>query len=180
MDTNTRRKQILKEISNAHTAISASALASKLGVSRQVIVGDVAVLRAMGHDITSTSRGYVLAAQKYDDSKNQYLGTIVCRHTADETKTELYEIVDLDGIVVNVIVEHDIYGNITGPLNLKTRGDVDNFIARMASSRDRLLLELSAGGVHKHTIACRDKGHFEDIVRALEAKQLLLRHENQF
>lgn len=178
MDATTRRNQILKEISRAHAAISASALAAMLGVSRQVIVGDVAVLRAQGHEITATSRGYVLAASKHNDIKNQYLGTIVCKHAADETKAELYEIIDLGGTVVNVIVEHDIYGNITGPLNLKTRGDVDNFIARLSSSRDRLLLELSNNGIHKHTIACRDKGHFEDIVRALEAKQLLLQPEN--
>ena len=177
MNISTRRKQILEEISRSHVPIAASALAGKLGVSRQVIVGDVALLRAQGYDITATSRGYIFAAPRHDEGKSQYLGTILCRHAADDTKAELYEIVDLGGTVVNVIVEHDIYGNITGPLNLKTRDDVDNFIARLSSSRDRLLLELSTGGIHKHTIACRDKGHFEEIVRALEAKQLIIQKE---
>ena len=171
MDANTRRKQILNTISQAAAPVSAAALAGRLGVSRQVIVGDVALLRASGHEIMATSRGYVFASKLQDE--NQYFGKVVSQHAVADAAAELYAIVDLGGTVVNVIVEHDLYGDITGSLNLKTRIDVDCFMERLNSSRDKLLLELSHHGVHMHTIACRDKGHFDDIVRALEAKRLL-------
>ena len=175
MDANTRKSQILDEISIASVPVSAAALAGRFGVSRQVIVSDVALLRALGHEITATSRGYVLASKLQD--KNQYFGKIVSRHAAADAAAELYAIVDMGGTVVNVIIEHDLYGEITGGLNLKTRDDVDLFISRLNSSRDKLLLELSHHGVHLHTIACRDKSHFDDIVRVLKAKKLLFQIE---
>ena len=171
MDAAARRKHILKTITQADAPITAAALSNDMGVSRQVIVGDVALLRAAGHDITATSRGYAILPQA--DVKNQYLGRIVSHHAPGDTKTELYGIVDLGGTVVNVIIEHDLYGDITGSLNLKTREDVDYFMDRLRTSRDKLLLELTHHGVHQHTIACRDRGHFEEIVQALRSKQLL-------
>ena len=165
MDATTRRKQILAAIERAAYPITAKALSDKLGVSRQVIVGDVALLRAQGHEITATSRGYILNVMH--SAKNQYLGKIVSKHTVVDTKSELYKIVDLDGTIVDVSIEHNIYGNITGSLNLKSRADVDNFIERLQSSQDKLLLELTDHGVHQHTIACRDKNHFEHIIQVL-------------
>ena len=173
MDTTTRRNQILDIITQTDTPTTAKALSDKLGVSRQVIVGDVALLRAEGHEITATSRGYTIAPKSNAGGENQYLGTIVSRHAAEDTKAELYEIVNMGGTIVNVIVEHDLYGNITGSLNLKTREDVDSFLERMESSQDKLLLELSNHGIHTHTIACRDKSHFENIVQALKSKKFL-------
>ena len=172
MDAITRRQQIIDIITHASAPVSATALSTKLGASRQAIVGDVALLRARGHDITATSKGYIITPKPHDAAL-QYLGKITSRHTADDTKAELYEIIDLGAAVIDVTIEHDVYGNITGPLNIKTRADVDNFINRLESSQDRLLLELSGHGVHQHTIACRDKDHFENIVQALRAKYFL-------
>ncbi|MCL2574776.1 MAG: transcription repressor NadR [Defluviitaleaceae bacterium] len=166
----TRKTQILEKISRAKAPISATTLATTFGVSRQVIVGDVALLRAVGHDIMATARGYVMNT----NDAFGYIGKIVSCHGSDDTKDELYTIVDLGATVVNVIVEHDIYGEITGSLNLKTRADVDDFMGRLKSSQDKLLLELSDRGVHMHSIACRDKGHYEQVIEALEAKGLLL------
>jgi len=165
MDATTRRKQILDTISRADTPTTAIALATQLGVSRQVIVGDIALLRAGGHEITATARGYV-ADQKPTDG-HQYKGTVASRHASKDTKAELYQIVDLGGIVLDVTVDHEIYGNITGSLNIKSREDVDKFINRLKSSQDKLLLELSKHGEHRHTIVCRDKDHFDSIVQAL-------------
>ena len=166
MNADIRRKQILDLISNEETPVSASALAKKLTVSRQVIVGDVALLRAQGHEIIATARGYTLV-QKLKEG-NQYLGKVACQHTAKSTKAELYAIVDLGAVVVNVIIAHDLYGEITGNLNLKTRKDVDGFISRVKSAEVKLLSELTQG-LHLHTIACRDKDHFEQVVQALDA-----------
>ena len=170
MNANTRRQYILNEVEQADVPISASALSSKLNVSRQIIVGDVALLRAQGHEIMATSRGYVIAPKFRDE--NQYIGKVACQHTVDATESELYAIVDLGGIIVNVIVEHELYGEITGCLNLRNRDDVDAFLDKVKSLEVKLLAELTQG-VHLHTIACRDKTHFENIVQALKIKGLL-------
>ena len=165
MDTELRKRHILDTIKRQEKPVSASLLAKELNVSRQVIVGDVALLRAQGHEIIATARGYIMPSH---NGANQFLGKVVCQHTPDNTKDELYLIVDLGTIVVNVIVEHRIYGEITGSLNLASRKDVDNFIDKIKSSEVKLLSELTQG-VHTHTIACRDKSHFDEVYQALQA-----------
>ena len=170
MDGDSRRKQILYEITHEEPPISATSLAKKLNVSRQVIVGDVALLRAHGHEIIATARGYTMI-QKLKEGY-QYLGKIACLHTVEDSKTELYTIVDCGAVVVSVIIEHELYGEITGNLNLKSRKDVDTFTTKVKSSEAKLLSELTQG-VHLHTIACRDKQHFEQIVQALESNGIL-------
>ena len=172
MNAELRREQVLDEITRAESPVSASFLSNKLNVSRQVIVGDVALLRAQGHEIIATARGYTMVP-KFEGG-NRYLGKVVCQHTAEDTRAELYSIVDLGAVVVNVIVEHEIYGEITGNLNLRDRRDVDIFIGKVESSEVKLLSELTQG-VHLHTIGCRDKGHFEEVVQFLKASGVLFR-----
>lgn len=171
MDKPLRREQILAEIHQAKKPISATVLAEKFAVSRQVVVGDVALLRANGHDIVATARGYIIPEKR---DEHQYLGKIACCHTPEETKSELYEIVDLQAVVVDVIVEHDVYGEITGQLNLRSRHDVDGFINSVATSEVKLLSELTKG-IHLHTIACRDKAHFELVCEKLNHYGYLLK-----
>jgi len=172
MESKLRREQVLNMISGQATPVSASLLAKTLNVSRQVIVGDVALLRAQGHEIIATARGYMIP--KFGGSK-QYLGKVACRHTAEDTKSELYTIVDLGAEVINVIVEHELYGTITGGLNLANRKDVDLFIEKVELSEIKLLSELTPE-VHLHTIACRDKAHFEQVCNALEANGYLFQN----
>jgi len=167
MDADLRREYVLTKIRHQvqNKPVSASFLAKELNVSRQVIVGDVALLRAQGHEIIATARGYMIP---HFNEINQYVGKIVCQHTPSDTKSELYTIVDLDAVVVNVVVEHGFYGEITGCLNLTSRKDVDIFIGKVEASEVKLLSELTMG-IHMHTIACRNKAHFDEIVQALKA-----------
>jgi len=164
MEPKLRGEQILNIISNQTSPISASALAKMLNVSRQVIVGDVALLRAKGYKIVATARGYIISELS---AANSYLGKVACRHTKADTKSELYTIVDLEAAVVNVIIEHELYGEITGGLNLSSRADVDDFIKKAEMSKIKLLSELTME-VHLHTLACRDKSHFEQVCKVLE------------
>jgi len=172
MDTNSRREYVLNTIKQQKKPVSASLLAKELNVSRQVIVGDVALLRAQGHEIIATARGYMIPNFNETD---QYLGKIVCQHTPEATKDELYTIVDLDAIVVNVIVEHGFYGEIAGCLNLANRKDVDTFMGKVKSAEIKLLSELTMG-IHIHTIACRNKAHFDEVYQALEANGYLYKN----
>lgn len=172
MDASMRRERIFEIIDKDNAPVSASALAKELSVSRQVIVGDIAILRAQGHEIIATARGYMIPDFR---SSNQYVGKIACCHNADNTKAELYTMVDLGATVVNVIVEHEMYGEIVGQLNIKTREDVDVFVDQVESSEAKLLSVLTLG-VHLHTIACCDKAHFEQVYRALKSAGFLVQN----
>ena len=164
MEAGLRREHILDMIRQKNTPVSASLLAKTLNVSRQVIVGDIALLRAQGCEIIATARGYMIPEFK---EANRYIGKVACHHTPENTKAELYTIVDLNAVVLNIIVAHEIYGEITGSLNIAVRDDVDIFINKVDTSDVKLLSELTMG-VHLHTIACRDKTHFDEVCRALE------------
>ena len=160
MDGHTRRIKILAMIKSSDRAVSASFLAKELGVSRQVIVGDVALLRAEGQEIIATARGYIV---DNITKKNQYTRKIACQHTPVQTIDELYLLVDLGARVDDVIIEHEVYGELSGSLGIECRADADLFIKKLASSQSRLLSELTMG-IHLHTVSCRSKEHFDEIM----------------
>jgi transcriptional regulator of NAD metabolism len=169
MNADLRREKTLEMINQSQSPVSASFLADRFKVSRQVIVGDVALLRANGHEIIATARGYIIP--KYTES-HQYIGKVVCQHLPECTKDELYKIIDLNAVVLNVIVEHNMYGEITGALNLTNRQEVDGFLDKVKSSEIKLLSELTMG-VHTHTIGCRDEVHFNQVKGVLESSGYL-------
>jgi len=170
MDATIRREKLFEIINKNNAPVSASVLAKTLSVSRQVIVGDIAILRAQGYEIVATARGYMIP--EFRDS-SQYIGKVACHHNDENAKLELYTIVDLGAVVVNVIVEHELYGEIAGSLNIKTREDADAFINRFKLSEAKLLSVLTSGA-HLHTVACRDKEHFEQVYRALDTAGFLV------
>ncbi len=116
MNAAQRRGRILDELKVAEGPLSATALAQKLSVSRQIIVGDVALLRAAGEGITATPRGYVL-----DAPRPGMVATVACAHSGVDMERELTLMVDQGCTVENVIVEHPVYGQLTGPLELSSR-----------------------------------------------------------
>jgi transcriptional regulator of NAD metabolism len=165
-----RRAEILTLLREREKAMSATALAAHMRVSRQVIVGDIALLRARGNEIVATARGYIMAASL---SAGRYIGKIACRHSFADTEKELAAIVALGGEVVDVIVTHRLYGDMTGQLNIVTRKDVDAFMRNIKNSKERLLSELT-DGVHLHTVACRDKAAFDAVCAELARLGILL------
>ena len=139
MNAAQRREKILQQLHGASAPISASALAAKLGVSRQIVVGDVALLRAGGAEIEATPRGY-----QFHPTPGGYTGILACVHrTADEMRTELYTVVDQGGVVVDVAVENPLYGELRGNLNLASRYDVDTFITCLLYTSMGNMLALS-------------------------------------
>ncbi|MCL1935825.1 MAG: transcription repressor NadR [Defluviitaleaceae bacterium] len=163
-----RRDELLKIIKISKIPVTASYLANKLCVSRQVIVGDIALIRASGQDVIATSRGYII--QSYNH--NSYF-KIACIHTKEQTKDELYTIVDAGATVLNVIVEHNIYGEITGNLNISSRDEVDLFFSKIEKENIKLLSELTSG-IHLHTLLCQNNRHFEIVKEALKEKGYIL------
>lgn len=150
MDAQERRQAIARRLADSTGPLSAASLARELSVSRQIIVGDVALLRAGGLDITATPRGYLLPRLPAGITC-----TFACRHRAEQMEAELNAMVDQGCTVLDVIVEHPIYGQLTGPLRLSSRYDVAQFVARCRQEAAAPLSQLTEG-VHLHTVLCPD------------------------
>ena len=168
MEAASRRQAILDRLRTADRPVSASALAAGLNVSRQIIVGDIALLRAGGAEISATPRGYVLPR-----ATDGITRTIACRHTLAQTGQELDILVDNGCTVLDVIVEHPVYGQITGQLQISSRYDVEQFLARIRDS-DAAPLSMLTGGLHLHTLCCPNEDAYTRACAALKAAGLLL------
>jgi transcriptional regulator of NAD metabolism len=168
MRSEDRRKQILDILQAADSPISAAVLAAKFSVSRQVIVGDIALLRASGTQISATPRGYVILPES-----TGFLYQVACQHTSVNMEAELNIIVDNGCTVVDVIVDHPIYGQLTGPLHLSNRYDVQQFIQHSQEADARPLSDLTEG-IHLHTMICPSEAAFERICAALRELNILV------
>lgn len=162
MDTEKRRNKIIETLKGSGGPVTASSLARQFSVSRQVIVSDIALLRAGGYPVTATPRGYVLN-ESTPEFPYAYTGIIACRHGSEDMKNELYTVVDYGGTVIDVTVEHSVYGQLSGLLHISSRYEADQFLSQVGN-HNRPLSDIT-GGIHIHHIGCRDKKTF-DIIRA--------------
>ena len=169
MEAAARRAAILYRLEQADRPVSAAALAREFAVSRQIIVGDVALLRAGGADIAATPRGYVLPWES-----GALLRTVACVHDRAGMARELEILVDYGCQVVDVVVEHPLYGQLTGQLHLSSRYDVQEFI-RAVSQRNAKPLSDLTGGIHLHTLRCPSQEAFERARAALDQAGFLLK-----
>lgn len=167
MDASARRSAVLKALTEADGPVSASQLAAQFSVSRQIIVGDVALLRASGEAISATPRGYVR-----DRAEQGILRTVACRHAIDGTERELQIMVDNGCTVLDVVVEHAVYGQLTGQLQIRSRYDVAQFMERLISDGAKPLSSLT-DGIHLHTLLCPDEPAFRRTQAALRAEGFL-------
>lgn len=171
MKAKERRSAIINQLKSSETAVSASFLAQQLSVSRQVIVGDIALLRASGLKISATPRGYILEADSA--SAFPFIGLTATKHTPEETQEELYTIVDYGGYILDVMVEHPIYGQLSGPLDIASRHDVDLFVQHLSAEIPVQPLSSLTDGVHFHRIGCKSEETFQLITNALKEKGFL-------
>ncbi|MFV0560657.1 MAG: transcription repressor NadR [Enterococcus sp.] len=169
IDGEERRKQIIKELKISDKAISASSFAKQFGVSRQSIVGDIALMRAAGEEITATARGYLLPQ---DHKQNKLTRKLAVQHRADQTEEELAIIVSCGGEVLDVIVEHPLYGELTGSLHIKTKKDIELFMKQYQKSQATLLSQLTEG-IHLHTIRYPDEKTLLKIQEELTKANIL-------
>ncbi len=175
MNAAERRTKITELLAAANGPMSATALASRCGVSRQIIVGDVALLRAGGVAVMATPRGYILENSASLPAHAER--RIVAHHGDDRLREELYTIVDLGGAAIDVTVEHSIYGQITAPLHIFSRYDVDVFCNKLNHSTTRPLCDLT-GGIHLHTVRAPDEKTLDRVIDGLREKGFLLEEDN--
>ena len=103
-----------------------------------------------------------------------FVGAIACRHTDEQLREELYTIVDFGATVIDVTIEHAIYGELSGKLNLSSRYDVDCFIKAVEEEENSAPISVLTGGVHLHRLGCRDREIFEKIRSSLEEKGIAI------
>ena len=171
LDGDRRREEIIRILANSVSPVSGTELARRLQVSRQVIVQDVALLRAVNKNILSTNKGYLLFEP--GRGAGECRKTVCVRHTTEQVLEEFYAIVDLGGKILDVVVEHELYGQIAVDLIIASRQDADEFYQKMQENRAKPLKELTED-VHYHTIIVKDKAAMERIEKALEKKGFLM------
>src|SRR5271156_5046088 len=142
-----RRRRIVAWVRHQGAPIRGGELARHFHVSRQCLVQDIAILRAGGEQIIATPRGYHLP----ESPPHPHRAVLACRHTPERTEEELQILVDHGVKILDVIVEHPLYGELRGSLILESRADVKDFLAQLHASHATLLSSLT-GGVHLHTV----------------------------
>ena len=160
MNAAERRSRLKKMLEESGVPLPGARLAGLLSVSRQVIVTDVALLRAEGAQITSTSQGYVMAG------KSQAKRIFKVRHSREECEAELNLFVDCGALVKDVFVSHRAYGIIRGELNIRSRLDVQAFLESIRSGKSSLL-STTTEGYHYHTLLAPSEAVLDMIEQRL-------------
>lgn len=168
MKSKERRESIARLLINDSNAIKGSELAKIFNVTRQVIVKDIAILRAEGRNIISTPQGYISNVKNYKEK-----AIIAVSHDIKNTIDELKIIVKYGGIIEDVIIEHPIYGEIKGILMIKNLNDLSKFELKFKDNKVKPLSDLT-NGVHLHTIAAEGKEEISLILKELKEKGFLL------
>ena len=163
-----RRQKILEELNQATGPINATKLAEMNGVTRQIIVADIALLRAAGNNIRAEHKGYVL-----DRAEGELRKKIVCKHSKEGVTDEFYAIVDNGGKVLDVQVEHSIYGIISADMSISSRFEADEFVREISNAGVAQLSDLT-GGIHVHTIGVKNEETFERICAKLKELDILV------
>lgn len=168
MTAEQRRQEILTLLEQTDTPLSAAALAHRFSVSRQIVVGDVALLRAQGREIVAT--GARLCNPRPGGG---LCGQVACRHTAAQTREELDAMVDCGCTVIDVVVEHPVYGQLTAPLQIASRYDVEQYLLRMENLGGQPLSMLT-DGIHLHTLSCPGEEAFSQLLARLRELGMLV------
>lgn len=170
MEGNARRTKIIELLREQSEPLTGTYLAKVLGVSRQVIVQDMALLRAQGIQIISTSEGYLL----YDIKTHMVKRVFPVKHSTEDIEDELNSIVDQGGIVLNAIVSHAMFGEITVDLMLDSRRSVAQFVKKMKENELAPLMSLT-GGEHYHTVEAPSEEILDEIKQVLSQKGYLIK-----
>lgn len=167
MKSDTRRQEILSLLGNTENAIPANLLSERFGVSRQVIVQDVAILRANGFDIISTNRGYILSSGVGASR------VFKCRHSFEEILDEGTLVIALGGKIEDIFVNHRVYGRISARLDLNARMHVEELYRSLVSGASKPLMSVT-DGYHYHTVSAPDENTLGEIEKALRGKGFLI------
>ena len=161
-----RREEILKILKRSGTPVPGTTLAKQLEVSRQVIVQDMALIRANGVEVIATNRGYII--QETKEARRVF--KVI--HTNEQVEEELNLFVDFGGRVEDVFVYHKVYGIIKVPMTIKSRRDVKLYMEGITSGKSTNLMNLTSN-YHYHTVVAEDEQTLDMIQEELQQKGFL-------
>lgn len=162
-----RRSEIIRTIQKSQTPVAGKALAAAYDVSRQVIVQDIALIRASGYDIISTNRGYVL------NTPAKMERVFKVQHGDEQLEEELNAVVDLGGCIENVMVNHRVYGHIEAGLHISSRRMAAEFIKDIQSGKSSPLKNITSD-YHYHTVSADSEKTLDMIEQMLREKGFLV------
>lgn len=148
--------------------LKGSSLARSCGVSRQVIVQDIALLKRDGFPIVSTNRGYLLTKLQARPRR-----LLKVHHAPDRVGEEMTLVVDLGGTLEDIVVNHRTYGVMSALLDVSSRSDVARFLEELKTSKSRPLSEITSG-YHFHHVSARDERTLDRIEQALADQGFLV------
>ena len=166
-----RRSKILEILHSSIQPVSGTELAKQFGVSRQIVVQDIALLRATDENILSTNKGYILITGNKNIVRSRRIYKV--KHTEEQIQDELNTIVDNGGHILDVVVEHDIYGQIAADLIMHSRADIKAFVEIAERYQTNPLCRLT-NNVHFHTVEADTEEILDRIETELNAKGYLL------
>lgn len=171
MDTRERREMLVTLLHEANKPLTGAELAGQCGVSRQVIVQDIAILRAGGAGIFASPQGYLVSPYA---AANEVQAVVACRHTIEQIEEEIGIVVDCGGRVLDVIVDHPVYGELRGSIMIANRRDLMLFIEKLRHSKANPLLTLT-GGIHLHTLLAPGQEAMAEIIATLDRAGILMK-----
>jgi uncharacterized protein len=166
-----RREFILNLLKSSGLPITGSELASKTNVSRQIIVGDITLLKAKNEPIIATSQGYLYMEQT--SMNNKVERTVACFHPPERTEEELMLLVNLGVTILDVKIEHSVYGDLAASIMVSNPQDVYHFIEKINSTKASYLSELT-DGIHLHTLSAASKEVLDKAEKVLDEHGFLL------
>lgn len=172
MSPNDRRARILEILRKTPRPVPGEELGARFGIGRTAVCQDVAVLRAEGHGVEATPRGYVLEP----DATSGFRAVVAVRHGREGTEAELTALVDAGVTVADVVVEHPVYGELRGNLQIRGRDEVAAFMAKVRSQQVQLLSALT-DGIHMHTLWAADRRRLARARDKLRTLGMLLEGE---
>jgi len=165
LNLSSRQEKILKILEKNIKPVSGAYLSDMLNVTRQVIVKDIALMKASGTEIRSNSRGY------YIRSKNKIIKTVAVKHNERDIKKELEIIISGGGSVIDITVEHPVYGEINASLDIENEVDIEIFCEKIKNTKPLSYLNY---GIHLHKIETETEEEFDNIVSKLKENGFLL------
>ena len=166
MKSNERRKSIVNLLLSERRPISGNELSEKYGVSRQIIVKDISILKEQGNVILATNSGYIIQSSPLREKVFKVF------HTTEQTEDELKTIIDLGGIVADVYVWHKAYGKMEAKLSISSRSQIEQFIESVRSGKSVELMHIT-GGYHYHTVRAENEEILNRIEAALNEKKYI-------
>lgn len=166
-----RRMKILSKLQENDTPLSGTALAKAFHVSRQVIVQDIALMRAENNGILSTNKGYLLRSKKAENTQPKRVFFV--KHDTQQVMDEFMTVLELGGKILDVAVEHEIYGQICVDLLIETEADAEEFCNKLMTCGANPLKVLT-DDCHYHTVCAASEKLLDLIEGDLRRKGYLL------